>query len=143
MRVQFDIPGKPFAKQRPRATARGGFARVYTPKETVSFERVVGQIAAPLFAAPIVGPVRLTIVAVFEPPPSWSKKKRAAHLHRPHLQKPDLDNCAKAIKDALNRIAWGDDAQVSEMHVSKVWGNRASTAVWVEAIEDQQLVAAE
>lgn len=49
----------------------------------------------------------------------------------------------KAIKDALNRIAWGDDAQVAEMHVSKVWGNRASTLVWVEAMEEQALEAAE
>lgn len=134
MRVQFDIPGKPFGKQRPRATARGGFARVYTPKETVSFERVVGQIAAPLFAAPIVGPVRLTIVAVFEPPPSWSKKKRAAHLHRHHLQKPDLDNVTKGICDGLNRIGFADDSQIAEVSVKKVWGDRARTEVTVEEI---------
>lgn len=134
MRVQFEIPGKPFGKQRPRATARGGFARVYTPKETVSFERVVGQIAAPLFARPIMGPVRVTMVAVFEPPPSWSKKKRAAHLHRPHLQKPDLDNLTKGICDGLNRIGFEDDSQISEVSVKKVWGDRARTEVTVEEI---------
>ncbi|WP_068305852.1 RusA family crossover junction endodeoxyribonuclease [Pararhodobacter sp. CCB-MM2] len=136
--IQFTIPGKPFAKQRPRATAKGGFARVYTPKETVSFEQQVGAIAAPLFARPIAGPVRLRIIAIFEPAASWPKKKRAAHLHRPHTQKPDSDNVSKAIKDGLNRIAWADDSQVADLHVTKVWGNTACTQVWVEAMTDQE-----
>lgn len=43
----------------------------------------------------------------------------------------------KAIKDALNRIAWADDAQVADMRVSKVWGSRASTLVRVESIKEQ------
>jgi Holliday junction resolvase RusA-like endonuclease len=132
--ITFTIPGKPFGKQRPRATGRGGFARMYTPKETVSFERVVGQIALPLFPAPITGPVRLTVFATFEPAASWSKKKRAQHLHRHHTQKPDTDNILKALKDGLNRIAWVDDSQVCEVVARKVWGLHAQTVVHVEAL---------
>jgi len=127
----FVIPGKPFAKQRPRATRLG---RVYTPKETVSFERTVGQIAAQHFPEPIDGAVKVTVWATFEPPQSWSGKKRREHLHRPHTQRPDLDNCAKAVLDALNRIAWADDGQVAEIHVRKVWGEGAKTVVTVEAV---------
>jgi Holliday junction resolvase RusA-like endonuclease len=130
-RVTFTIPGKPFAKQRPRATRQG---RIFTPKETVSFERTVGQIAAQHFPAPITGPVRLTVISTFETAPSWSKKKRAELLHRPHCQKPDLDNCLKALKDGLNRIAWVDDAQVCEVVARKVWGLQAQTVVHVEAL---------
>lgn len=129
--ITFTIPGKPFAKQRPRSTRQG---HIYTPEETVSFERIVGQIALPLFPAPITGPVRLTVVSTFEPAPSWSKKKRAEHLHRPHCNKPDLDNCIKAIKDGLNRIAWVDDSQVCDIVARKVWGLQAQTVVHVEAI---------
>ena len=132
--ITFTIPGKPFAKQRPRVSAFGGKARAYTPKETVSFERTVGQTALPHFTAPVSGPVRLTIFATFSPAPSWSKRKRADHLHRPHTQKPDLDNIAKAIKDGLNRIAWADDSQVSEMICRKVWGLTEQTVVMVEAL---------
>lgn len=129
--ITFEIPGKPFAKQRPRATRQG---RVYTPKETVSFERTVAQIALQHFAQPIEGPVRVTIRATFEPAKSWSKKKTAALINRPHTQRPDLDNCAKAVLDALNRVAWADDGQVSEITVSKVWGPTARTVVHVEDI---------
>lgn len=129
--LSFTIPGKPFAKQRPRATRQG---RVYTPAETVSFERTVGQIAAIAIKTPFAGAVRLTIRATFAPPPSWSNRKRAAHLGQPHLQRPDLDNCQKAILDGLNRIAFADDAQVAEIICSKAWGETAQTVVTVEAM---------
>lgn len=127
----FTIPGKPFGKQRPRATRQG---RMYTPAETVAFETVVRQIAVERFAAPMVGPVRVSVVAVFAPAESWSKKKRAAHLGRPHIQKPDCDNCAKAVLDGLNRIAFADDSQVAEISARKVWGDVAETRVTVEAM---------
>jgi Holliday junction resolvase RusA-like endonuclease len=129
--ITFIIPGKPFGKQRPRATRQG---RMYTPKETVAFESVVREIGALHCRAPISGPVRLTILATFEPAPSWSKSKRAEHLHRPHVQKPDLDNCAKAIKDGLNRIAWIDDSQVAELICRKAWGVSPQTVVHIEEI---------
>ena len=131
MQIMFEIPGKPFGKQRPRSTRQG---RIYTPAETVSFERQVGQIAAQHFPQPILGPVRLIVSATFETPKSWSKKKTADLIHTPHTQRPDLDNCLKALKDGLNRIAWADDSQVAEIKANKIWGNRAKTIVTVEAI---------
>lgn len=129
MRVTFTVPGKPFAKQRARSTRQG---RVYTPKETVSFERTVGQIAAQHFPAPITGPVSVEIIATFATPDSWSAKKRAASIHRPHTQRPDLDNIAKSICDGLNRIAFADDGQVAQITARKVWGLTAQTVVHVE-----------
>ena len=129
MAVTLTIPGKPFGKQRPRTTRQG---RMYTPKETVAFENVVRAHGVEAFAAPITGPIRIIVFATFEPAASWSKKKTAEHLHRPHTQKPDLDNCIKALKDGLNRIAWGDDSQVAEITARKVWGLTAQTVVIVE-----------
>lgn len=130
--ITFEIPGKPFAKQRPRFSRANG--RAFTPKETVSFERTVGMLAAQHFPQPIDGPVKITIRATFEPPQSWSKKKTAEHLNRPHTQRPDLDNIGKAICDGLNRIAFADDSQIAEMNVRKVWGPAARTVVIVEPI---------
>ena len=124
----FTIPGKPFAKQRPRF-ARGG--RTYTPKETVSFERVVGQTAIAAGAVPIEGPVFLSIVATFEIPRSWSKARRAEALGQPHTQRPDVDNLQKAILDGLNRIAFADDGQVYRITSEKRWGETPSTVVEV------------
>lgn len=127
--MRFEIPGKPFAKQRPRF-ARG---RTYAPKETVSFERTVGQYALAEKQPVIEGPCKLTVIAIFEPAPSWSKKKREAHLWTPHTQKPDLDNCIKAVLDGLNKIAFADDKQVCQIECRKMWGSTAKTVVEVVA----------
>ena len=134
-KVTFVIPGKPFAKQRPRATRQG---RIYTPAETVSFERQVGQIAAQHITEPFRGPVKLIVRATFETPKSWSKKKTAELIHRPHTQRPDLDNCLKALKDGLNRIAWADDSQVYEIDARKVWGIYAKTVVIIEGEHNEK-----
>ena len=50
-------------------------------------------------------------------PKSWSKKKRAEMLGQPHQQKPDVDNLAKAILDAVLK----DDSGVWDMRTTKRW----------------------
>jgi Holliday junction resolvase RusA-like endonuclease len=134
MKYTIEIPGQPYAKKRHRSTKTG---RTYSPEENVSFERTVGILAKSKIRKPIEGPVRLTVWATFAIPPSWSKKKQAAHLNGYHTQKPDLDNIEKAIKDGMNRIAWHDDSQVAEMSSRKVWGLTSRTIVIVEPIFDQ------
>lgn len=133
-RVAFDIPGAPFAKQRPRMTRSG---RAYTPAATVSYERTVGTIALQHCPKPFTGPVRLTVKAVFPIPQSWSRKKREEHIWRAHTQRPDFDNVLKAICDGLNAVAFADDAQIAECTVTKTWGERGNVVVVVEALTEQ------
>lgn len=135
MRVTFTIPGKPFGKQRHRVSFKQ--RRTFNAPANEAFERTVGEIALPHFPRPIDGPVRLEIDATFIPAASWSKRKRAEHLHRPHTQKPDTDNVAKAVMDGLNRIAWADDAQVAEITVRKGWGVVEQTVVHVTPLTEQ------
>lgn len=41
----------------------------------------------------------------------------------PHTAKPDADNLAKAVLDAMTRAgAWKDDSQVSSLRVMKYYG---------------------
>jgi len=121
----FEIPGKPFAKQRPRYSKWGA----YTPKETVKFEDTVRSYGHENFKEPMTGPVRVDVLATFQPAKSWSKKKTSDHLGCYHVQKPDGDNLIKAILDGLNRVAFRDDSQVAEQFVRKVWGPEAKTVV--------------
>lgn len=133
MQVTFTVPGRPYAKKRPRFSRKSG--RAFDPAENAKAEASIGHIAAQHFKAPIVGPVRVEVIATFAIPASWSKRKAADHLHRPHTQKPDGDNLLKAVKDAMNRIAWGDDGQVCDARVRKVWGLLDQTFVHVEALD--------
>lgn len=50
-------------------------------------------------------------------PKSWSEKKKAANDGQPHMQKPDADNCFKALGDALH----DDDSGVWSVWIEKRW----------------------
>ena len=50
-------------------------------------------------------------------PKSWSTKKKADHVGRPHRQKPDLDNICKALLDAL----FDEDSHIWNITVTKQW----------------------
>ena len=134
MTVTFEIPGKPFAKQRPKFTTRGKFVKTYTPKETVDAEANIANIARPLFKEPLQGAVRVNVVAIFKPAKSWSKKRRRAAMNEYHTQKPDKDNVEKCVLDALNKIAYADDAQVAVGSCIKLWGEEAKTIVTVSQL---------
>ena len=119
----FVVLGPPQAKERPRARIMGGYARIYTPKKSAEYEAMVAEAAKRFFNAPIDGPVRLRVVAVFGLPKSWSRKKREAMRGAYHTQKPDGDNILKAIEDGLNHVAWHDDSQVADARIVKRWGD--------------------
>ena len=131
-RISFTVPGKPYAKKRPRFSRKSG--RAFDPAENGKAEASIGHLAAIHFQTPLTGAVAVEIVATFAIPKSWSKRKAAEHLHRPHIQRPDGDNILKAVKDALNRIAWADDCQVADERVRKVWGLVDQTVIHVEAL---------
>lgn len=67
----------------------------------------------------------LTIRFEFTMPPSWSDKKKALHAGRPHQQKPDLDNCIKAVMDAFN----ADDSHVHTIAARKTWAHRGRIVI--------------
>jgi len=67
-------------------------------------------------------------------PASWSKRKRAAMLHSPHCQKPDLDNLAKAVLDGLQPII-GDDCRVWQFGVlRKLWAEHGGIGITIEEV---------
>ena len=131
------IPGHARGKQRARVTVRGGYGRAYTPKETLNAEAWVRQCCQDQVGSPCLdGPLSLRIVVWLGVPPSWPKKKQASALDgglRP-TGKPDLDNVAKLLADALNGILWRDDSQIVALQVEKHYGAAPSTAIAVRQI---------
>lgn len=117
--LRFVIPGRVAGKGRPRATIRGGHAAVYTPAKTVNAEAMVRSIGADAMAGGDLfdGPLHLSVVVNLERPASWSKRKRVETLIP--TGKPDLDNVAKLIGDALNGIVWRDDSQIASLHIGR------------------------
>lgn len=58
-------------------------------------------------------------------PESWSKKKKAAHLHQPHKSKPDIDNLVKALLDAV----FENDAAIWSIWAEKKWAELPSIGI--------------
>ena len=74
---------------------------------------------------PLKGPVRLVFTAYMPIPASASKKRKAAMQAGKigHIVKPDVDNLAKQLLDAMSRLwFWEDDRQVVELVARKRYG---------------------
>ena len=130
MRVEFTVPGEARGKQRPRMTRSG---HTYTPKETVSYENLVKTCYTGEYF-PDGSELYITITAYFAIPKSVSKKKREEMLLdniRP-TKKPDCDNLAKSVCDALNGIAYRDDSMIVGMMVYKKYAEapRVDVAIY-------------
>lgn len=65
------------------------------------------------------------ITFVLPMPKTWSKKKKVAMLGMPHQQKPDWDNLAKGLFDAV----YDEDSQVHDVRVSKIWGETGAILI--------------
>ena len=107
----FTIPGAPMGK--PRMTQRDKWAQ----RDCVMQYRAWCDRARLNCLGVTATPVALDFTAHIPMPPSWSKKKQAAMAGELHRQKPDLDNIAKAIMDAL----WEDDSGIAHLHGHKFW----------------------
>lgn len=136
MIYSFTVHGEPRGQGRPRFARTGSGVRTYTDSETKGYQMLVRSMAAIARVREIEGPVAISIVACFEIPKSASKSRQAemrAGLVRP-TKRPDMDNIAKAILDALNGVAFKDDAQVCELSVSKVWADEPSVRIEVKKL---------
>jgi Holliday junction resolvase RusA-like endonuclease len=140
VRIAFEIPSTPRAKGRPRFTTRNGFARAYTPTETVRAEHDVAVLAAAHAPeTPHDGAVVIDLTFVLPIPASWPRKRQAAALAgavQP-TSKPDRDNLEKLILDALTRSGqwWRDDSQIVDGRTRKVYGLVPCTRVVVELLK--------
>lgn len=141
MNIAFCVPGEPQGKARPKVTRlKNGGSHTYTPDKTVAYEELIRLRycdAADGFRFEAGKPLRMRVVAFYGIPKSKPKKTKTAMLLnriRP-TKKPDFDNIFKIICDALNGIAYADDAQIVEAQISKVFTSRDRPRVEVEISE--------
>lgn len=108
MILQFTVYGRPIGSARPRVTRNG----TYIPKRTRMYMNEVRKSYAKAYYFDNV--VFMEVHAFFPMPKSATKKERKLIEETGYFysKKPDGDNVLKAVKDALNKIAYGDDAQV-------------------------------
>lgn len=144
--ISFFAEGCPKGQPRMRAFARKfgakWMARVYDPGTAEAWKSQIAIAAKPHIAAPLENPVRLEIVFNFPRPRGHFRSNGTVKPNAPrfHTAKPDADNAAKAVMDALTILgAWLDDKQIVQLIVRKEYaiGNfQGGAAIEISEVEN-------
>ena len=134
MKYEFEVPGEIVGKERPRVNMYTG--RVYTPNKTKDYEFLVQQyfkIKYPNYKM-LEGRISIDIIAYLKSPKSTNKAKTQEMLENKlsPTKKPDVDNIAKSILDAMNGFVFKDDNQVSKISVEKRFALEEKAVITVE-----------
>lgn len=136
--IEFTIIGSPVPKGRPRASHKDGVFRVHTAKKTRNYEVSVAQIAAIKMSGrkPVEGVVSVSLYAYMPIPVSKPKKWKEAALRGDILPntRPDIDNLAKSVLDAINGIVFKDDNQIADLSIKKFYSDRPRMKVVVHEL---------
>ncbi len=134
--IMFPLHIIPKAKGRPRFFRMGKRVATYTPAKTRNYEEnILAQAIQFKPQRPINGPIEVRLT-FYMPAPKMPKKYNPLIEREilPVAKRPDLDNLAKAILDALNGVFWEDDKLIYKQVLKKVYSK--NPRVWVEIRED-------
>lgn len=132
------IPPRATAQQKGVFISRGRPRFFKKAKQAREENNTVSLLVAakPAGFAPFDGPINVALCLIW--PYRKSEKKSVVALGNlvPMDVRPDVDNLAKMMLDAIGSAGyWRDDAQVSTLVVSKVWG---PIGHWTLAIEPEK-----
>lgn len=125
MILKLKVPGEPCGQGRPIISTINGRPRGVDPAKSRNYKAYVAALAVAAAKEQgwqyTEGSVLVVISACFAVAKYKSKKYKAACYDGVELpcKKPDADNIAKIICDAMNGIVYKDDVQVCELTVIK------------------------
>lgn len=114
------IKGVPVPQGRPRfriVTPKGKkpFVSVYDPETSRKWKEEVMRQAVASGHEMLEGALSMELIFYMPRPKSLPKKIEY------HVKKPDVDNLAKAVKDAMEGVFYKNDSQVCTLRVKKVY----------------------
>jgi Holliday junction resolvase RusA-like endonuclease len=133
--VNFEVPGDPVPKGRPRFARRGTFVQTYTDSKTIEYETRVATKARMAIGSsePLKGHLTVFLYLRYTVPASYTKKRKEACLNGLEYPKRiDLDNCYKSITDAMNGIVYVDDSQIVEAHILKCYAEEPGANIMIQ-----------
>lgn len=147
--ITFFASGEPKGQPRPRAFARkmGGkyVARVFDAGTAEAWKSQIALAAKPHTPpAPLAGPLFVELWFHLPRPKGHfrgGKPDRGLKPEAPlwHVGKPDSDNLAKAVLDALTQLGtfWRDDSQVARLAVRKAYADAPGCTVAISGLQEK------
>ena len=131
-KIEIVVPGTsvPFTRTGGRGKGR------FTQSKHRQAMAVLVLIARDIMGArpPLTGPVEFELHATYLRPASWSKKKARTVWK---ASRPDGGNLQKLAEDALNKIVYVDDAQITSWGGSKRYADREELRIIVRPLPDE------
>lgn len=134
MIYEFEVNGEIRGKARPRLNTYTG--HVYTDTVTKDYENLIKQyfkVKYPKYV-PFENRVLVKIIIYLKIQKNTTKKDRKLieeGLLSP-TKKPDIDNVVKIVLDALNKMAFVDDNQITKLDVEKVYSEEEKLYIKIE-----------
>jgi Holliday junction resolvase RusA-like endonuclease len=135
MEISFTVQIKPVPQARPRFFVRRKgnktFVGAYDPARCKTFKEVIAwhaKIKAKEtgLREPTTAPIAISLI--------FGMGKNGGR--RFHVKRPDIDNLAKAVKDALKGVIYADDSQIVEAHLFKQYGG-PEIKIEIKTLEDK------
>jgi Holliday junction resolvase RusA-like endonuclease len=130
----FEISGAP-APQKQTQWTRTGIA--YDPSRK-NKEFIQWQIKPHAPEKPLDCPIEMHITFYLPIPKSTSAVKRRQMINGVILPKvrPDVDNLAYLVTNALKKIVYNDDSLITDLHIHKRYGETPKTVIKIIPIEE-------
>lgn len=124
---------EPVPKARPRFTRSG---HAYTPKKTAEYESMIRNCWQLAHNDVLTGDLKVRIDFYMPIPKSMSKadKQKAIEEELLPSKKPDIDNLAKAVLDALNEVAYWDDKQIVKLRLNKWYSTEPRIEITIKEL---------
>ena len=143
--LSFELPITP-----PTATAQQkkhyynknlGRVATYKPKNVISAENLLMTALYPHKpASPLGGALGVSIVFYFPFRKTEKKSIIKAGLPVPKTTKPDLDNMAKNLLDAMTKLGyWDDDALIFDLNLMKYYAPQGKIKIEIRQLDERTI----
>lgn len=130
--ILFELHSNPIPQKQTRFFRCGDAIRTYDPcaKEK---EQMQWQIKAYAPDKPLDCPLKIDLTFYLPIPKSTSGTRKRQMLNQVILpvKKPDIDNLAYLITNAMKKIVYNDDSQIVDLYIHKRYGDQPRTVVKV------------
>ena len=122
----------PIGSPRPRFRNAGRFVQTYMPTSYTKHKAYIQEQMPKLLTDKNL---KVSLYFYFEPPQSWSKKRKLIAIGTYKRTKPDVDNLIKTVLDAANNHVWQDDNQVVHIESYKMYAEESKIVMIIKEVD--------